>query len=99
METLLPSPLPDRIDQENWEKLHLHLSQSIGALLQQGELERLMQIFYRLDVSEIIVQRIFKTQPSELWPELLATEMLKREQKRLYYRNLYKNADHSELPE
>lgn len=99
METLLPSPLPDSIGEENWEKLHRQLSQSIGALLQKGELERLMQIFYRLDVSEPVVQRIFKTQPQELWPELLATEMLKREQKRLYYRNLYKNTDHSELPE
>lgn len=92
---LLPFQLPEQITEANWEQLHKVLAVYIQQLLDKNTAQ-LMQIFYRLDVNEQVVRQIFAEQDPQSWADLLATEVLKREQKRLYYRSLYKNKDLSE---
>jgi hypothetical protein len=89
-EELLPFTSPEQITDENWNELHGVLVGYIQHLLERNH-SQLMQIFYRLDVSEQAVQQIFSTQPPHTWADFLATEVLKREQKRLYWRNFYRD--------
>ncbi len=64
------------------------LSQRIGQML-QNQSERLMQAFYRLDISEPKVKAVFSSCAPELWPDLLAGLVLEREKERAYWRAKY----------
>jgi hypothetical protein len=77
---------PAEEDLKNWLILR------IGDMLQhQGE--RLMQAFYRLDISEDKVKDIFANHLPVFWPELLAGLVLEREKQRAAWRLKYQEKD------
>jgi hypothetical protein len=70
------------------EDLKDWLSQRIAWMLEnQGE--KLMQAFYRLDVSEAKVRSVFSSHTPEFWPGLLADLVLEREKERAFWRSKY----------
>lgn len=73
---------------ENGSDLKTWLSQRIAWML-ENQSEKLMQAFYRLDVSESKVIAVFAQFPPEAWAEKLAELVLDREIERAFWRSKY----------
>lgn len=72
------------------ETLLAYLKNHISWLLTEKP-ERLMQIFYRLDVSETKVRKVLAEFPDSEWPVQLALLVLEREKLRLFWRQKYQS--------
>jgi hypothetical protein len=68
--------------------LKIWLSERL-AWMMQNHPERMMQAFYRLDVSEAKVRQVLATSDSESWPGLFADLVIEREKQRAYWRAKY----------
>lgn len=74
------------------EELLQLLRRHIAWLLEEKP-ERLMQIFYRLDVSEPKVRQVLREKPDGEWALELARLVVEREKIRLYWREKYQNPE------
>lgn len=93
MEEQLPQLLTQLANStESWEQVHQKITKII-AEMQQNRFEALLQLLYRLDVSEQKVKQKTSEVPPELWAETVATLIMEREQERMYWRNKYKNLE------
>jgi len=70
------------------------LSDSIRQKLDKS-FEELMQILYRLDVSEAKVQRVLHQLPQNQWAESIAQLIVDREKQRLEYRKRFSSGNQS----
>lgn len=64
------------------------LTESVRQKL-DSEFEELMQILYRLDVSESKVQDVFRELPQRDWPVAIAKLIVEREKVRMEHRKRY----------
>lgn len=64
------------------------LTESVRQKL-ETEFEELMQILYRLDVSESKVQNVFRELPQRDWPVAIANLIVEREKLRVKLRKRY----------
>jgi hypothetical protein len=78
---------------ESQEEELLQLLQRHIAWLLDEKPERLMQIFYRLDVSETKVRQVLREKPDGEWALELARLVVEREKIRLYWREKYQNPE------
>lgn len=78
----------DEMHQIREDLLLSMLEESVSEMLHQSP-EKLFQILYRLDVDEAKVRQILKNNNSEVWPSLLASIILERENTRQYWKKKY----------
>ena len=70
------------------DQLFILLEASVSKLLQK-ETEKLLQILYRLDVSEQKVREYLQKNPESRWPQGIALLIIEREKERQRWRSIY----------
>lgn len=76
-------------DIESEQKLKVQLDLLVSHLMDH-DMERLLQVLYRVDVSEKLVKEILSTQIPSKVSEQLSDAIIKRLKQKLFYRNKYK---------
>jgi hypothetical protein len=80
----------EKIEGENEEQLREALTQAIVRLL-LNDMEKLLTILYRIDVSERKVKEVFAQHDPKLIAPQLSELILKREAEKVKTRNTYQN--------
>jgi hypothetical protein len=80
----------NRLREENYEAQLLEFLREEVRKLLEGDTEKLWQILYRLDVSEMKVREALNKPTPSAWPEEIAKLILKRESERQFWKEKYR---------
>ncbi len=83
----------NRLREENYEAQLLEFLREEVRKLLEGDTEKLWQILYRLDVSEMKVREALNKLTPSAWPEEIAKLILKRESERQFWKEKYRRQE------